>query len=308
MKVGNKGFLLSHLALIAVAVFYGVNYFTLKAVFNEGFNNFEILGIRCVIAVLFFVGFHALKIKEKVKSRKDYLRLAVCGLFGVSINQTFFLWGLSETSPLNSAVLMITVPIFVFLLAWAMKQEKITLQKLVGLVVSAGGAVGLTLAGAGAAGDTESSILGDLLIAVNACSYGLYLVLVRPLILRYNAFTITKWIFVFGSIPNIIVSLFFFSPSHFVGISNSAIFGIAFLILGATIGAYFLNAWAMKVVPSSSVGIYIYVQPVFVALLSALLAQGGLSLLKVQFILLIFVGVFLVTTRMHLLGKKKRVV
>lgn len=308
MKISNKGFLLSHLALITVAVFYGVNYFTLKAVFNEGFNNFEILGIRCAIAVVFFVGFHALKIKEKIKSRKDYLRLAICGLFGVSMNQTFFLWGLSETSPLNASVLMITVPIFVFLLAWALKQESITLQKLIGLVVSAGGAVGLTLVGASSAADTESSVLGDLLITLNACSYGLYLVLVRPLILRYNAFTITKWIFIFGSIPNITVSLFFFSPTHFVGISESAIFGIVFLILAATIGAYFLNAWAMKALPSSSVGIYIYVQPVFVALLSALLAHGGLTLLKVQFILLIFAGVFLVTTRMHLLGKKKRVV
>lgn len=305
MKSG-KGLLFAHLALITVAIFYGVNYFTLKVVFNEGFNSFEILGLRCAVAVTFFVGFHALRIREKIKDRKDYWRLAVCGLFGVGLNQTFFLWGLSETSPLNAAVLMITVPIFVFLLAWALRQESINLQKILGLLISFGGAIGLTLVGAGGEGSSESSIFGDILISINACSYGLYLVLVRPLVLRYNAFTITKWIFIFGSIPNITVSLFFFTPSHFESISSDALYGIIYLVLAATIGAYFLNAWAMKTVPSSSVGIYIYVQPVFVALLSALLSQGELSLLKIQYILLIFAGVFLVTTRMRLLGRRKR--
>lgn len=291
-----------------MAVFYGVNYFTLKLVFNEGFSNFEILGVRSVLATLFFVGFHAIAVRERIKDKRDYGRLAVCGLFGVSLNQTFFLWGLSETSPLNAAVLMIIAPVFVFLLAWGLRQERINVQKILGLVVSFGGAVGLTLAGAGAAAKGGSSVFGDMLVVVNACSYGLYLVLVRPLIQRYNAFTITKWIFIFGAIPNITVSLFFFKPEHFAAISDEAIFGIVFLILAATIGAYFLNAVAMKVLPSSSVGIYIYVQPVFVALLSALLSNGELSLLKIQFILLIFVGVFLVTTRMRLLGKRKQAV
>jgi drug/metabolite transporter (DMT)-like permease len=72
---------------------------------------------------------------------------------------------------------------------------------------------------------------------------------------------------------------------------------IGYLILFATIAAYWLNAWAMKRLPSSAVGIYIYVQPIFVALGSAAWGKGEVTWLTVPFILLIFAGVWLVTRR-----------
>ncbi|MEM7038344.1 MAG: DMT family transporter, partial [Bacteroidota bacterium] len=287
----------AHIALGMVAIFYGINYFTIKEVFIEGYSPFAALSVRCMVATLFFVIFHAVAIREKIKERKDFLRLALCALFGVSINQTFFLWGISETSRVNSAVLMITTPIFVFLVAWLLKQETITRRKLLGLALSFGGAMGLTLTGVSAGSDgPQASIFGDVLIMLNAASYGIYLVLVRPLVLRYNTFTIIKWLFIFGSIPNILVGLGPLMETDVGGMSGKAVFGVVYLILFATIGAYFLNAWAMKKLPSSAVGIYIYVQPIFVTLFSAYLSLGEVDLVKFQFILLIFAGVYLVTT------------
>lgn len=295
MKKQRSGLAGSHLAMSAVALFYGINYFTLKEVFNEGFNSFEILALRCLIATTFFVVFHRVAIREKVKDRKDYFRLMLCAFFGVALNQTFFLWGLSLTSPVNSAVLMVTAPIFVFVIATLLKQERITGAKVLGLVLAFGGAVGLILSKTGGGVNQASNPWGDLLITINAASYGMYLVLVRPLVVRYNTFTIIKWIFVFGSIPNVLIGSLFIEPEHFSNISGQALFGIAFLILFATIAAYFLNAWALKKVPSSAVSIYVYVQPVFVAILSSILGLETIDLLKILFILLIFAGVFMVT-------------
>ena len=232
MKGISRSLLQAHLALFAVALFYGVNYILLKPVFTEGFNSFEILGLRCTVAVIVFFLYHLIAVREKIKDRKDYIRLAICALFGVSINQTFFLWGLSETSPVHSAVLMISSPIWVFLIAWMLKQEKITFQKLVGLLISFAAAVALVLYGSGGETDGNApSVFGDLLITINAASYALYLVLVRPLIQRYNAFTITKWIFIFGSIPNITIGAFFLEPDHFLQISDQALIGIVYLII-----------------------------------------------------------------------------
>ena len=299
--------MMAHLALLSVALVYGVNYITLKPVFNEGFNSFEILGLRCTIGVTVFFLYHQLTVKEKIKDKRDYIRLALCGLFGVAINQTFFLWGLSETSPVHSSVLMISSPIWVFLIAWGLKQEKINLQKILGLAISFGAAVALVLYGKeGGSTENEPSVFGDILITINAASYALYLVLVRPMIQKYNAFTITKWIFIFGSIPNITIGAIFLEPEHFVDMSGQVWLGLAVLIPGATLGAYFLNAWALKAVPSSSVGVYIYLQPVLVTLLTAILGLGEVNLLKISYILLIFAGVFLVTTRMDLLGGRKK--
>ncbi len=310
MKGSKQGFLLAHLALLTVALCYGVNYITLKPVFNAGFNNFEILGLRAAFGITVFLVYHLIAIKEKIQKRSDYLRLAICALFGVTLNQLFFLWGLSKTSPVHSSVLMISSPIWVFLIAFILKQEKINLQKVIGLVVSFLAAAGLVLYDTG--GTTkgnEPSVIGDLFITINAASYALYLVLVRPLIQRYNAFTITKWIFIFGGIPNLLVGLYFLEPDHFTQqMTNEIWVGLGVLILGATLGAYFLNAWALKIVPSSSVGVYIYLQPVLVTILTTILGLGEVNLLKISYILLIFAGVFLVTTRTNFLVTKRKAV
>jgi len=306
LKHTSASFLKAHLALATVAIVYGVNYITLKPVFNEGFNSFEILGIRCLIATSVFVLYHTLTVREKITDRKDFLRLMACGFFGVSLNQTFFLWGISNTSPVHASVLMISTPVFVFVIAWFMKQESLNLQKVIGLGISFAAAAALVVYGSDEGDQANApSVFGDILITVNALSYATYLVLVRPLIQKYSAFTITKWIFIFGSIPNIIIGAFFLEPDHFKVINTEAWIGLAVLILGATLVAYFLNAWALKTVPSSSVGVYIYLQPVLVTILTAIFGLGEVNLLKITYILLIFAGVFLVTTKTNFFNHQK---
>lgn len=286
----------AHLALSTVAILYGVNYLTLKVVFDEGVSSFAVLALRCLVAVVGFSIFHQVVIKAPIPSRKDMGRLFLCGVFGVSVNQIFFLWGLSETSRVNAAVLMITTPVFVFLLASFLKEEKITLRKALGLLVSTAGAIGLILSGSSEALQISgASISGDLMVMINAASYGIYLVIVRPLVQKYNVFTIVTWIFIFGSVPNVLLGLPDLLTTDFTVLSGDAVFGLVFLILGATFGTYFLNAWAMRRVPSSAVGVYIYVQPVLVTVFSAFLGMGEVDWQNIQYILLIFAGVYMVT-------------
>jgi drug/metabolite transporter (DMT)-like permease len=288
----------AHAAMFFVALLYGINYFTLKEVFNEGYNNFALLTLRTIVTASFFFLFHTLAIREKIQSRKDYLRLLLCAFFGISLNQTFFLWGVASTSKVNAAVLMVTSPVFVFLAAWVLKQEIINLHKILGLLLSMSGAIALILSNNGSeAAKSGATIQGDLMIMVNAASYGLYLVLVRPLMQKYNPFTIVKWVFLFGLIPNTAIGIVPLMQSDFGSISGKALFGIFFLIFFATITVYFLNGWAMKRVPSSAVGAYVYLQPVFVTLFSAFLSHGEVTWMKIQFILLIFAGVYLVSAK-----------
>ncbi len=286
------------MALGAVAIFYGVNYFTLKLVFDAGVSSFAVMAIRCIVTTAFFWVFHRYTVREKIKDRKDFLRLGLAAIFGVSINQTFFLWGLSETSRVNAAVLMILTPVFVFLAAWLLREERFTWQKIVGLLVSFAGAAGLILsASQQSLSISGASIRGDLMIMVNAASYGLYLVCVRPLLLRYDTITIIKWLFLLGSLPNILLGIGPLAHTPIALFTWPVIWGIGFLVLFATIGAYSLNAWAMKRLPSSAVSIYIYVQPVFVTLISALFGLGEVGWLTVPFIFLIFAGVWMVSRR-----------
>lgn len=287
----------AHAGLTLVGMIYGANYFLVKQVFNENHSALAVLAIRCLFGTLLFWIIYRAFFYEKIRERKDYYRLALCALFGVSINMTFFLSGIERTSEVHASVLMVTTPLFVLLAALILKQETFGVRKIVGLGISFVGAIALIVRGADTIQQHESDILGDLFITINAASYGLYLVLLRPLILKYKTITIITWVFTFGSIPNILIGLPDLTQMDFAGMSMEAAGGIVYLVIFTTLVAYFINGWAMNRVPSSAVGVYIYLQPVFVAILAVILQVTDINVEKLMYIILIFIGVYIVNVR-----------
>jgi drug/metabolite transporter (DMT)-like permease len=288
----------AHAALGAVAIFYGLNYFIVKPVFQAGMDPFAVLAIRCIISSACFWVYHRIAVRERIRDKRDFARLLLAAIFGISINQVFFLSGLANTTRVNASVLMILTPVFVFMAAWVLREERFQWRPFWGLVISFCGAFALILSSTGQSFQIGGATIGgDVMIMVNAASYGLYLVIVRPLLLRYNTFTIIMWIFLLGSVPNILLGIQPLMETPMAAFDAEMILRIGFLIVFATVAAYWLNAWAMKRLPSSAVGIYIYVQPVFVTLGSAAWGLGEVSWLTVPFIFLIFAGVWLVTGR-----------
>ncbi|MCB9231142.1 MAG: DMT family transporter [Bacteroidia bacterium] len=288
----------AHAGLTIAAVIYGINYFTLKFSLNEGVHPWAILSLRSLTGLIAFSSLQIFFIREWVKVRKDLLRLMACAFFGVSFNQFFFLWGISKTTQINAGVLMIMAPAFVFLIAFLLRQEQFSWNKVGGLALAFVGAFLLIQDNAGANFSIgNQSLVGDLMIIANAASYGMYLVLVRPLVLKYNTFTIVFYLFLFGSFINIPLGASEVFSTDFQALTWQGWLGIFWILILTTLVVYFINAWAMKRVPSSSVGMYVFGQPVFVTLFSAIFISGSVSLVKVFFILMIIGGVFWVTRR-----------
>ena len=70
-----------------------------------------------------------------------------------------------------------------------------------------------------------------------------------------------------------------------------------YVVLFATIGTYILNAIALRKVSSSSVGVYIYLQPVIVGLISWFWFDRFLSPVKTLYMLMVVAGVVIVSYR-----------
>ncbi|MGB0522779.1 MAG: DMT family transporter [Flammeovirgaceae bacterium] len=283
-----------HGALFTVALIYGANYSVAKAVMDT-LPPFAIIMARVAGAGLLFWLLHATTIKESIRSKKDYLHLAVCGLFGVAINQMMFFKGLSLTGPINASVIMVSSPILVLIASSFILKEKITILKALGVLSGSLGAF-MLIGGTEFKFATETAF-GDLLILINASSYALYLVLVKPLMRKYNALTITKWIFFFGLLFTSPFCLPEFVDVSWQQVSLMAFLGLGFIVLFTTFTAYLLNAWSLRFVNPSIVGAYIYLQPILASIFALSLGQDQLSLEKVSFGLLIFIGVFLVSKK-----------
>jgi len=284
----------AHLALFAVALIYGANYTIAKEVLNnEYLQPLGFILMRAACACTLFWILHVTTIKEKVE-RKDFGLLVLCGLTGVAINQMLFFSGLKLSQPINAALIMTTIPIMIIMISPLLTEERITWWKAGGILAGAIGAVILVLYGKSVQLGREN-LLGDIFLFINASSYGLYLVLVKRLMKKYNAFTVLKWVFTFG--------LFFIIPFgapqlvdiDWASFPTSIWLAIAYVLLFTTFFAYLFNAYALKIVSPTVAGIYVYLQPLLATIVALWTGKDELTLIKVLAGMLIFLGVFLVT-------------
>jgi drug/metabolite transporter (DMT)-like permease len=286
----------AHLALLAVALIYGANYSIAKLILDPGYMRPEALVIlRISFGLVIFTSLHWFLVREKV-DRKDWKRLALCGLFGVAINQMFFLLGLRLTTPIHASLIMTTTPILVLIVAALLAAERFTPRKGFGVALGMAGAAWLILEGANESSG-QASFWGDFFIFINAASYGVYLVMVNKLMKRYNPFTVVRWVFTFGFLYILPFSIAPLLDTDWNAFQPMVWKAVAFVLIGTTFLAYLLNTFALGIVNPSIVSIYIYLQPIVAGLVSIMIGQEALNFNKVISALLIFTGVFLVSVR-----------
>lgn len=307
-----KQVVLAHLALLGVNILYGANHLLAKGVMPEFMGPNVFIFFRVSITTLLFFLLFKLFVREKV-DKKDYIRLALCGFFGVAMNQLFFFNGLELTSAFNAGVIMTSTPILVVILAFFVLKESITFLKSIGVIIGAVGAVALMLVGHV---DGFDSSIGDLFILINALSFGIYLVLVKPLMAKYNPLTVITYNFLFGLLfviayPNVIQELII---TNYAAIPFEILLKIGYVIIGATFFTYLLNIFALKHVSPSVSGSYIYTQPMMVIFFTLLFAQigwaedytGSITFEKIAYMLMIFTGVYLISRSTYLQKKRKQ--
>lgn len=283
----------AHLALFGANLIYGINYTIAKDVMPQylqpsGFVVFRVFGASLLFWVLGSI------YKNEIIEKKDWFRLILSAVFGVAINQLFFFEGLSRTTPINAGILMVVTPILVLVISNIILREKITFLKIAGIATGISGALFLLLSkGKGSFGN--DTFLGDKFIFLNAASYAIYLVIVKPLMFKYHPVTVMKWVFLLG-LP--MVSLFGFNEFSSIAWNNipSLIyFEIFYVIVFTTFFAYLLNTFGLHHMNPSVVSIYIYLQPLLAAFIAVILGKDALDFTKIVSAVLIFTGVYLVS-------------
>ena len=146
-------------------------------------------------------------------------------------------------------------------------------------------------------GSATNAGLGNFLVLVNAISYGFYLIIVKKLMDKYNAFAFVKWIYLFG-----FIMVLPFGWSQFEAVDWSAIptdisWKIVFVVIISTFLTYLLNLLSMKELKPTTVAVFIYLQPLFATIFAIGLGKDELSWVKIISALLIFIGVYLVTQK-----------
>ncbi len=266
-----------------------------KDAMTHGFNGIDMVTFRVAGgAVLFWITSFFVP-KEHVP-KKDLLMFIGAAVFGLVTNQCCYTIGLSITSPINSSIVTTSMPIFAMILAALILKEPITGKKAVGVLMGCAGAVILILTSAVATNSKVGDIRGDLLCLAAQFSFALYLSLFSKLIRRYSVFTVNKWMFTYATILILPFTFGRVSSIDYTTIPLSTWLETGFVVFFGTYVSYLLMMKGQHVLRPTVVSVYNYVQPIVAVTVSLLTGLGVFKPTQALAVILVFLGVWLVTT------------
>ncbi|MBX9807927.1 MAG: DMT family transporter [Flavobacteriaceae bacterium] len=292
------------LALIGatiVSIIYGVTFTIAKDVMPKYVDAYGFILMRVGgSTILFWLVWLFTRMPEKVRNeridRADFPRIIWAAFFGVALNMLSFFKGLSLTSPISASVIMVSTPMIVLVLSAIIIKERMRKRMVFGIVLGLIGTAFLILYGKSVRNATNAS-LGNFLVFVNATSYGLYLVIVKKLMDKYNAFTFVKWIYLIGFVMVLPFGWSQFEAVNWALMPTDMYLKIGFVVVFSTFLTYLLNLLSMRELKPTTVAVFVYLQPVFATVFAISLGKDELTLVKIVSAILIFSGVYLVTQK-----------
>jgi len=275
-------------------LFYGAGFTVAKQVMPRLIEPLGFIFIRVsVVTCLFWLSVAGGSGFRAPIEKKDWKVLVLGGIFGVALNQMLFFAGLNLTFPIHASLIMMSTPLLITFISMFLLKDRVSWDKALGLALGIGGAVLLMSAGKTIT-MTGSSTLGDLLVFANAASYAVYLVIIKPLMQRYRPIIVIRWVFLFGflfvlpfGLPQFLrIDWSLFRPADYAA--------VGFIVICVTFFTYLWNIFALRHLSPATAGAYIYLQPIFAAVISILFIGEEVTLVKILATVLVFSGVYLV--------------
>ena len=272
------------IALLLVQLFFATLPIAVKVALRD-LSSPALALLRVTGAAMLFLVLHSAMVGQRVTSARDYLLLFVYSLFGVIANQLLYITALTMTTATAAQTLVAAGPALTLLVAIVLRREQATRAKWLGIALAGTGALALVGVGLG-----EGRALGNLLALLNVTAYSIYLVISRGLLRRYQPLTVITWVFVFG-----VVGMIPWGAVPAVreigGVSTAGWLALAWIIVVPTVGAYYLNVFALAHAEASLVALFVYLQPVLTAMMAIPLLGERPSPRMIPAALLIFAGV-----------------
>ena len=298
----DKNKIIAIIAALVATTIYGLNHTIAKVIMPHHIGAFGLVQLRLIGAGFIFFIVSLFAPKQKIDTA-DYIRLFFAALLGMCINMLMFLKGLELSTPINSSVIITLTPVMVLVLSYIFLKEKIGILKLGGIMIGFAGALILIFYSKKVNINAPNTTLGNIMFLINASAFAGYLVLSKPLTQKYNTLVLMKWMFLIGIILAFPITFKEFSAVKWASLPFEAIWRMTFVVIGTTFLTYLLNMYALKSLPASTIGAFIYLQPPIAIIYAIITGNDTLDMVKIIAMILVFSGVYFATTKITKLNR-----
>lgn len=243
----------------------------------EGFSALALAQLRMSTAALLYVVVYiaARGLPPLRRSRREWLYLATMAVFGITLNQVFYIGGLSKTSVTHAGLIQAMGPVVVLLFSAASGLEMLSWSKLCGMAISFLGVAVLLVERPATGSGAHWS--GDLILLAAIGVFSTYTILMKKVATQYDPLTLNVLVFSLGAIFLLPVGGPFVARVVWTNVPLRAWLGFGFMVLFGSFTAYLMFAFALERLSASSVAAFYYLQPVIAALLGVWLLAERIS-------------------------------
>lgn len=279
-----------HLVAILVVGVWGLTFISTKVLIGHGLSPQEIFLLRFLVA---YVGIWFISPRKLLADNwKDELWLVLGGVTGGSFYFLTENMALEITLATNVAFIVCTAPLLTTLLSLLIyKKEKATPALIGGSLLAL---VGVALVVYNGSFVLKISPLGDFLTLLAAFSWAFYSLIMRKMANRYRTTFITRKIFFYGILT--ILPAFLLRPwqSDILSLLQpSVLLNLLFLGVLASLVCFVLWNVVLKQLGTVRASNYIYLNPLFTLVGSAVLLDEHLTVVAVMGAGCILGGVYL---------------
>lgn len=272
----------AHLLMLTQTLMVGPSY-TYAQFAAKALAPLPLMGMRLTLSGLLLLPlfFYYGGLRSFRPTRRQWWQLSLLVLCGILGNQFFFLTGLRYTTPANSALLFALTPMAVLLIAvYYLRNEKLNGLKLLGVALALCGVVVIFMEkGLRLEGDT---LLGNAITLIAVGMWACYVAFSRKILSGFNTNQATAVLMALGAIFFIPFNVYLLPQLDYAAVPMMAWFGLGYVVVVNSVLSYLMISYALSVIPSSEVAIYMNLQPVAATLFSVVFGYevltGGFAL------------------------------
>jgi len=257
-----------YVMLVLVMLFWSGNSVVARALRND-VPPFTLAFWRWAGALLIALPFCWRSIMaDRAVIRAGWPMILLLGALGVGSFNAFFYSGLQYTTASNSLLIQAAIPALVLALDALIFRGRPRLVQIAGVLVAAAGVLAIILRGQPAALATLDFNHGDTLVLCAVCVWSLYTVMLRlkPPVRALTFLCLTVAVGAAAMLPFSLVEL----QSRAVHLSAPVLAGVGYIVIFPSLLAYFLYNMSVETIGAADAGQVVNLQPLFGALLAAL--------------------------------------
>jgi drug/metabolite transporter (DMT)-like permease len=234
-------------------------------------------------------------------SKKDLVIICLGGFFGITVNITFFFFGLQNSQSINSSIINAAGPLFLFICAVMFFKEKIESKVVAGMIAALLGVVLIIFSPFILDGPAHDliSFEGNLFFILATLGAMIEPLILKPVLKRVSPMVVTFYTFLFGAISFFPFMLAESNKWNMNMLNTDGLHGILYGIIGSTALGYGLMNYGLSKLKLQEVGIFNYAQPVSAILVAMPLLNEYPSIVYMIGSLLIITGIVISEGKFH---------